>query len=415
VIYAKRLDNVAKPGDVELVNISGEPNIVTVQDVVAKGRTIEQLQTPCLLLDQSCMMRNVTRLRRRLEAFGVPLRPHLKTSKSVDVAKRIVDPLTGAATVSTLREAEEFGSAGIADLLYAVGITPNKLDRVAAIRAKGINLSVVVDSLEAAEAVAAKASATRDRIPTLIEVDSDGHRAGIRADEVQRLVEVGRVLHDGGADLRGVMTHAGRSYESRTAAEIEAFAEKERVAAVSSVSTLRHAGLPAPIASVGSTPTALFARNLHGVTEVRAGTFTFFDLFMTGLGVCTLDEIALSVLTTVVSHQRDKGWILVDAGWMALSRDRGTAKQPADQGYGLVCDALGRPYKDLLMIEANQEQGILAIRSGSAAALPDLQVGSLVRILPNHACATTSQHRQYNVIETDSDQVRAEWPIFRGW
>ena len=397
------MDNVAKLGDAELVN-----NVDT-------GRTIEQLETPCLLLDQSCMMRNVTRLKRRLEALGVPLRPHLKTSKSVDVAKRIVDSLTGAATVSTLREAEEFGSAGIGDLLYAVGITPNKLDRVAAIRARGTNLSVIVDSLETAEAVAAKALATRDRIPTLIEVDSDGHRAGIRADEGQRLVEVGRALHNGGAELRGILTHAGRSYECRTTAEIEAFAEKERVAAVRSASVLRDAGLPAPIVSIGSTPTALFVKNLEGVTEVRAGTFTFFDLFMTGLGVCTLDDIALSVLTTVVSHQRETGRIVVDAGWMALSRDRATARQPVDQGYGLVCDVLGRPYKDLLVIETNQEQGILAIRAGSSATLPELPVGSLIRILPNHACATSSQHRQYNVIETDSDQVLDRWPIFRGW
>jgi D-serine deaminase-like pyridoxal phosphate-dependent protein len=402
-------------GNTKLVNISKEQNAAAVQDRVETGRTIEQLETPCLLLDQSCMMRNVTRLKQRLEAFGVSLRPHLKTSKSVDVAKRIIDTRTDAATVSTLREAEEFGSAGIGDLLYAVGITPNKLDRVAAIRARGINLSVVVDSLEAAEAVATKALATRDRIPTLIEVDSDGHRAGIRVDEVHRLVEVGRALHNGGADLRGILTHAGGSYDCHTTAEIEAVAEKERVAAVCSASVLRHAGLPAPIVSIGSTPTALFATNLNGVTEVRAGTFAFFDLFMTGLGVCTLDDIALSVLTTVVSHQRDKGWILVDAGWMALSRDRGTAKQLVDQGYGLVCDVLGRPYKDLIVIEANQEQGILAIRGGSNATLPELPVGSLIRILPNHACATTAQHRQYNVIETDSHQVLDQWPIFRGW
>ena len=397
------------------MSTSEEQIAATVQNIVDTGRTIEQLETPSLLLDQSCMMRNVTRLKRRLEAFGVPLRPHLKTSKSVDVAKRIIDSPTGAATVSTLREAEEFGSAGIGDLLYAVGITPNKLDRVAAIRARGTNLSVIVDSLETAEAVAAKALATRDRIPTLIEVDSDGHRAGIRVDEVHRLVEVGRALHNGGAELRGIMTHAGRSYDCRTTAEIEAFAEKERVAAVRSASVLRDAGLPAPIVSIGSTPTALFVKNLQGVTEVRAGTFTFFDLFMTGLGVCTLDDIALSVLTTVVSHQRDTGRIVVDAGWMALSRDRATARQPVDQGYGLVCDVLGRPYKDLLVIEANQEQGILAIRDGSSAALPELPVGSLIRILPNHACATSSQHRQYNVIETDSGQVLDQWPIFRGW
>lgn len=387
----------------------------TFGDFVNVDRPIEQLQTPCLLLDQARMTQNVMRLKKRLEALGVPLRPHLKTAKSIEVAKRMLDPSTQGATVSTLREAEEFGASGIVDLLYAVGITPNKLERVAAIRACGTNLSVVVDSLDAATAVAAKAAATRDPIPTLIEVDSDGHRAGIRADDVDRLVAVGRVLHNGGAELRGIMTHAGRSYECRTVQEIESFAELERAAAVNAASTLRSVGLPAPVVSVGSTPTALFAKKLDGVTEVRAGTFAFFDLFMTGLGVCTLDDIALSVLTTVVSHQRDKGWILVDAGWMALSRDRGTAKQTVDQGYGVVCDLLGKPYSDLIMVEANQEQGILAIRRGSNARLPELPVGGQVRILPNHACATSAQHRQYNVIEAGSNRVRAQWPIFRGW
>src|SRR5262249_4141892 len=156
----------------------------------------------------------------------------------------------------------------------------------------GINLSVVVDSLEAAEAVAAKSVATGDRIPTLIEVDSDGHRAGIRTDEVERLVEVGRTLHNGGGGVSGVLRDRGSSYDCRSAAELEAIAEKERIAAVSAASVLCGAGLPAPVVSVGSTPTALFAQDLSGVTEVRAGTFTFFDLFMAGLHVCTHDDIA---------------------------------------------------------------------------------------------------------------------------
>jgi D-serine deaminase-like pyridoxal phosphate-dependent protein len=397
------------------VNIRKEREQWHMEHLVDTGRPIEQLETPCLLLDESRMMRNVTGLKQRLESLGVPLRPHLKTAKSIDVARRVINVPTGSATVSTLKEAEEFGAAGICDLLYAVGITPNKLDRVAAIRSSGINLSIVVDSPEGARAVAAKALATRDRIPALIEVDSDGHRAGIPIDDVQRLVAVGRALQDGGAELRGIMTHAGGSYDCCSAAQIEAFAEQERAVAVQSAAALRQAGLPVPVVSVGSTPTAFFARDLTGVTEVRAGTFVFFDLFMAGLGVCTHDDIALSVLATVVSHQRAKGWILVDAGWMALSRDRGTAKQSLDQGYGLACDSLGRPYQDLIMIETSQEQGILAIRPGSNASLPELPVGALVRILPNHACATSAQHDRYDVIGPDSNRVLAQWQTFRGW
>ena len=157
--------------------------------------------------------------------------------------------------------------------------------------------------------------------------------------------------------------------------------------------TLRAAGHECPVVSVGSTPTAHFAEDLTGVTEMRAGVYMFFDLVMHGVGVCTTDDIAISVLATVIGTKPEKGWILVDAGWMALSRDRGTAAQQVDQGYGLVCDLSGKLYPDLIVAQASQEHGILAIRSGSAATLPDLPIGTKVRILPNHACATASQAR----------------------
>jgi hypothetical protein len=189
-------------------------------------------------------------------------------------------------------------------------------------------------------------------------------------------VTIGRILEEGGASLRGVMTHAGESYSARSIAELEAFAEQERLAVVTAAQHLRAAGLPCPVISVGSTPTAHFARNLDGVTEVRAGVFTFFDLVMAGIGVCTLDDLALSVLTTVIGHQADKGWVLCDAGWMALSRDRGTQGQAVDQGYGVVCDADGRPYDNLIVEAANQEHGIIALRPGSVEPLPDLPVGT---------------------------------------
>jgi D-serine deaminase-like pyridoxal phosphate-dependent protein len=372
-------------------------------------------ETPSLVLDERRMTANIERMRERARALGVQLRPHLKTPKSIDVARRVMDTPEGPATVSTLQEAEQFAQAGVRDILYAVGIAPNKLDRVVALRRRGVDLTIVVDSVEGATAVADKSRAEGMRIPCLIEIDSDGHRAGVAPGETDRLLAIGRALHDHGAELRGVMTHAGESYNCATTQAIEAMAERERRAAVDCADALRAGGLPCPVVSVGSTPTALFSRDLTGVTELRAGVFVFFDLFMTGLGVCKQDDIALSVLTTVIGHQEDKGWILVDAGWMAMSRDRGTAKQKVDQYYGVVCDIDGKPYPDLVMRETNQEQGILALRPGSTAKLPDLPLGTMVRILPNHACATGAQHEAYNVIQDDSGRVAAHWPRFRGW
>ena len=382
---------------------------------VVLPKALQTLETPCLLLDEARMEHNIKRLRDHLDSLGVELRPHLKTPKSIEVAQRILNGGRQCAAVSTLKEAELFFEAGVRDILYCVGVTPGKLDRVAGLRRSGANLSVIVDSVDAARAVAAKSREARAPIPTLIEIDSDGHRAGVSAEHTEALIAIGRELHDGGAQLRGVLTHAGESYNCKGVDAIAAMAERERAAAVVGALALRAAGLPSPVVSVGSTPTALYARDLTGVTEVRAGVFVFFDLVMAGLGVCSTDDVALSVLATVIGHQRDKGWILVDAGWMAMSRDRGTAKQCVDQGYGVGCDINGRVYPDLIMVEANQEQGILALRPGSTATLPDLQIGAQVRLLPNHACATGAQHDTYEVVRPDSPAVVARWQRFSGW
>ncbi len=376
--------------------------------------TLGDLPTPCLVLDAERMERNIARLRARLDGLGVALRPHLKTSKSVEAARRVMNTPAGPATVSTLLEAEQFVAAGVRDIIYAVGIAPSKLPQVLALRAQGADIAVVLDTVEQAQAVALASRQAGAAIPALIEIDCDGHRSGVRPDDRASLLAIGRALVDG-AELRGVLTHAGGSYSARGPEALRQCAEVERRSVVDAAAILREAGLTCPVLSVGSTPTAHSATDLTGVTEVRAGVFVFFDLVMAGVGVCQVDDIALSVLATVIGHQREKGWILVDAGWMALSQDRGTRKQDVDQGYGLVCDITGRPYADLVVADANQEHGIITVRPGSGGVLPDLAIGDRVRILPNHACATGAQHRSYHVVRGTSEQVEAEWPRFGGW
>jgi D-serine deaminase-like pyridoxal phosphate-dependent protein len=365
--------------------------------------TLDQLETPLLLLDRARLERNLARMRDKLAPHGVALRPHVKTAKSVDVVKLAVAPSAGGITVSTLKEAEQFFAAGYRDILYAVGIAPNKLEHVAALRARGCDLTVILDNAEAARLVAARG------VPALIEIDSDGHRAGVKPGDA-RLTGIGRTL---GVNLRGVMTHAGGSYDCRSVEEIRGYARREREAVVQCASQLQAAGMRCEIVSVGSSPTATYGESFEGLTEVRAGVYMFFDLFMAGIQVCAIDDIALSVLTTVIGHQPEKGWILTDAGWMAMSRDRGTAGQAVDQGYGLVCDAAGKPLDDFIVSGANQEHGIVSRRGGGVIDLAAYPVGTLLRVLPNHACATAAQHATYRVLQ--SGEVRAEWPRFSGW
>lgn len=378
------------------------------------GVSLETIETPALVIDLAKVDRNIARLTERLVKLGVGFRPHVKTSKSLDVVRRLFPQGIGPITVSTLAEAEYFAEGGFTDITYAVGLSFDKIGRARQLVARGVQLSVLIDSVEQANALVDAAQDGKAMPVDLIEIDCDGHRGGLLPGD-PTLVVIADMLRHGGVQLGGVLTHAGESYNARGGAGLPEAAEGERAAAVAAAELLRAAGHAAPVVSVGSTPTAHFAKDLAGVTEVRAGVFTFFDLVMHGIGVCEVDDIAVSVLATVIGRRPEKGWILTDGGWMAMSRDRGTQKHPVDQGYGLVCDIDGNPFADVIVEDASQEHGIIKVRPGSAGVLPDLPIGTRVRILPNHACATCAQHEAYNVVDGQGRVIMAHWPRMRGW
>ncbi|WP_327259753.1 DSD1 family PLP-dependent enzyme [Streptomyces sp. NBC_01240] len=382
----------------------------------AAATTLADPDTPFAVVDVHKALRNIERLGRRADRLGVTLRPHVKTAKSLDIAALMHDDAPCPVTVSTLAEAEAFADGGYTDITYAVGIDAHKLPRVIALLRRGVTLRVLLDSREQAAFVADAAREAGLAVPAQIEIDCDGHRGGLNADAPE-LVDIGRILHEAGC-LDGVLTHAGESYFAYTPEDQLLAAKNERDTAVAAAERLHAAGLPVSTVSVGSTPTAHAAEDLTGVTELRAGNYVFFDLVMAGLGVCRVEDLALSVVVTVIGHRPEHGWIVTDGGWMAMSRDRGTTVQAQDQGYGLVLDLAGNPIPNLVMSAASQEHGTLTARDG--ADLPDLPVGTRLRILPNHACATAAQHRGYHVIDSTqptepAPAVQANWERITGW
>ena len=369
-----------------------------------------ELSTPALVLDRTRLERNARRMRDKVRTLGVTLRPHVKTSKSIDVLRVIADGADAPITVSTLAEGRYFFAHGVTDMLYAVGIAPVKLPEVADLIRAGCRLRVILDTAEAADAVRAFAANEGVAIEALIEIDSDGHRAGVDPDDAL-LIEIGRRLS---GKLAGVMTHAGASYDCRTRDEFDAMAEQERSRTVKAARRLRAAGLSCPIVSVGSTPTLHYSRGLDGVTEARAGVFAFGDLVQAELGTCAIDDIAIGVLASVIGHNRQHGRVLVDAGFLALSRDRGTADLPVDWGYGAVCDPVSGEIIDQVTISStNQEHGIITARDG-AIDFDRFPVGSRVKVLPNHACATAAPYDRYFVTTGDKDIVDV-WERLNGW
>ena len=372
---------------------------------------LRHLPTPSLLLDEARLRRNIARLDERLRVPGVVLRPHCKTCKSMDVARLCMASPQGPITVSTLAEAEYFAEHGVTDICYAVGVTPGKLARALVLRQRGIRLSLLLDSAEGARLLAAFARERKHIFDLLLEIDCDGHRSGLRPDDPE-LTESAALLAGAGQNLLGVLTHAGSAYDLPDPGPevFAALAGQERDAAVRAAQRLREAGHACPVVSVGSTPTAFYGEDFTGVSEVRAGVYMFQDLVMAGLGVCRPEDIALSVLCTVIGRRKDSGNLVADAGWMALSRDTGLPGRFVREGYGLVCDADGKPLPGLRVAETNQEHGIIAACEGQCPPLP---VGTLLRILPVHACATAAAFDAYHVCR--GQEITAVWSRCRGW
>ena len=357
------------------------------------------LPTPCLVLDRGILARNIAGMAAVAERLGVALRPHMKTAKSIDVARMAIDAGARGITVSTIAEAAYFATHGLRGMIYAVGITPKKLDRIAALNEGGADILVITDDAATAAAIAAHPGPVR----ALVEVDCGEHRGGMAAAD-DRLLTVAAAL---GPRLAGVMTHAGHSYAGRTAAEMADIAEQERAAITAAADRLRGAGHTVGIVSMGSSPTVRHARHLEGVTEVRAGVYMFGDLFQAGILTHGLDDIALTVLSSVIGLRAPEGRFTIDAGGLALSKDRSTQAGPHDYGFGLVRGLDGTPYGTILA--AYQEHGVVV-----AEAMPPLAVGDLVRVAPNHTCMTAAAHDRYYVVD-GTDAVVATWNRVNGW
>ena len=359
-------------------------------------------------------MRNIARMNGQMARFDARLRPHVKTNKSAEVTRLAVEGHEGGITVSTLAEARYFFDAGFRDILYAVGIVPAKLPEVAALQSDGAHMRIILDDPATAGTIADWTAGHGCRLNVSIEVDSDGHRAGLAPND-PALIETARLLHESGhIDFGGVMTHAGASYFCSSVEAIRAMAEQERRAVTEAAQALREIGIDCHEVSVGATPTALYADNLDGVTEVRPGVYMFFDLVMEGLGVCRLQDLAVSVLTTVIGRQKRHNRILTDAGALALSKDRGLADRTPERGYGLVCQAGGQIIEGLVVSDVNQEHGMISVPADTFD-LAGLPVGTLLRILPNHACMTAAEHDSYFVIDGPNTAVIDRWQRCRGW
>ena len=371
---------------------------------------LETLKTPGLILDIDRVKRNAKRIGERLKDWGINLRPHVKTHKCIEVAKIQTEGHSGAVTVSTLAEAKAFAANGFTRITYAIPIEPGKFSEAIALSKNCDELALITDDLEVPQSLNAQAKNENVTLNLFLKVDCGYHRCGVEPTRSEALEIPRRIAAASNLRFAGILTHAGHSYHCRNHEELLNLARTERDVMTEFANRLRHEIGEVPIVSIGSTPTITTVDHLEGIDEARPGNYIFFDAFQARLGSCSLEDCALTVLASVVHRDVTRRKVIVDAGAIALSKDRGPVEFDSGCGYGRVLDLEGN---DLGMVvnEMSQEHGVLL---GSNDGIIDrLKVGTRVRIVANHSCLTAAQHTHYNVIE--GDRMVDQWKIHTGW
>ncbi len=371
---------------------------------------LDALKTPSLLLDIERVRKNSERISGIAKANGVRLRPHIKTHKCVEIARIQTAGHDGAITVSTLAEARAFAKHGFPDITYAVPIERGKFAEAIEILRSGVKLNLVTDDLETSRQLDEAAGSAGVKFDVLLEIDCGDHRCGVEPHTV-KAIEIPHQISDAkNLNFAGILTHAGHSYNASSKDGVLEIARQERDSMVELAERLRSQSIEVPTVSIGSTPTITHTDHLHRVDEIRPGNYILFDAFQATLGSCGFEDTALTVLAAVVHRDESRRNIVIDAGAIALSKDRGAVDIDPLCGYGRVLDLAGND-TGARIESMSQEHGRFHVADDTV--FERLKVGDRLRVLANHSCLTAAQHSHYNVVE--NGQIVDRWEIHRGW
>lgn len=321
---------------------------------------------------------------------GVKLRPHVKTHKSPSIAREQLEAGAVGITVAKVSEAEIMAEGGIEDIFVAYPlVTESKIERALRL-SRRINLTVGVDSLEGARRLAKRAALEDHVLNVRLEVDTGLRRTGIpRGEAVKLAVRVGSLEN---LNLTGIYTYRGAVLEDGSPTlDLKRAGLEEGELMVPLADRIREEGIAVEDVSLGSTPTAKFAGEVEGVTEIRPGTYVFYDRMQACLGACSLDECAAAVTCTVVSRP-SQDLAVIDGGSKTFATDVQPGGQPLNlEGFGHV---VGQSKATLVRL--TEEHGMLAVTTKH-----DLRVGETLQVIPNHICSTVNLHDHVYLLNED--------------
>lgn len=356
---------------------------------------ISELDTPAILIDLDVMEANLARVANYAREHGLRLRPHTKTHKIPDLGRKQMELGAAGLTVAKSTEAEVMLQASPGELLIAYPVVGGaKLERVARVAAEN-DVTVAIDSIEAARGLSEAATAAGVRIGFLAEFDAGLHRVGVNAGvELRELVRAAASLP--GLDFRGITFYPGHIKDMRddsADAAVRTLSDTVRNAAVE----VERDGFEVKIVSGGSTPILFQSHKVARLNEIRPGTYIFNDRNTWMTGGCELSDCAASILTTVVSTAVP-GQMILDGGSKTFSSDRCAA--PDAPGFGYFPDA-----PQAVLTRMNEEHGFVDVRETGR----NWKVGERVRVVPNHICVAMNLHEQ--VYGVRGDRVETVWRV----
>lgn len=373
---------------------------------------IDELPTPALLIDLDVLERNLVSMQSKANRLGVFLRPHIKTHKCLEIGRKQLELGAKGITVSTMYEAQEFARAGFRDITWAFPLPPVYAATVARFPEQ-TTLRVVVDSREAKGHLEKACRTAERKVHVWLKVDCGYHRAGVDPQSPLAVELAQSLVESPVLEFDGILSHSGHAYSARRREEILPFAHEERDTMLGFAEHLRAKGIKVPGISIGSTPAMSVIDDLTGITEIRPGNYAFYDYTQVMIGSCGVQDCALTVLASVISHQPGAAHFVTDAGALALSKDAGPTHVKNEMGMGILFEdyAKRRLVSHIRLANLSQEHGKVVAQAPRFIE-GTYDVGERVRILEHHSCLTAAQFDRYYVVR--GDEVIEEWKILRG-
>ncbi|WP_010271534.1 alanine racemase [Paenibacillus senegalensis] len=339
------------------------------------------VETPGVIIDARKVTANIQQMQKLAQASGIKLRPHVKTHKIPKLAEQQLDHGAIGITTAKVGEAEVMAEHGIQNIFIAYPLVgEGKIARALKL-SRQIELTLAADSLEGAGRISEQAVRQGMSINLRLEIDTGLKRTGVSLDEALPVAK--QIAELPGIVLNGIFTFKGAVLEGKSTLDLQAAGLEEGRMMVRLASEMRAAGLTIDDVSVGSTPTALYAAQVEGVTEIRPGTYIFQDRMQERLGVCQAEQWAAAVLVTVVSVSSQGDWVVIDGGSKTFATDVQPNQAPLElKGFGTI---IGHP--EAVLERMNEEHGMIR---WTGPNLP--KVGDTLKIVPNHICSTINLH-----------------------